>query len=74
MNDTDVLTDSEDERHVSNEILDGNLKTDVAHRFKYDQDLRNRRSNQVCYSNVKIIILANFPQKQIQNHQRIVQG
>ncbi len=36
MNDTADLTDSEDERYVSNEILDGNIKTDVAHRFKYE--------------------------------------
>ena len=48
LNNTSDLTDSEDERSVGNEILEGNIKTDVAHKFKYELDDRNRRLNQVC--------------------------
>jgi hypothetical protein len=64
------MIDSEDEGFVNNEILEGNIKTDVAHRYKYELDDRNRRLNQVRKTFAHI--LGCYSKKQVQNNEGIV--
>ena len=51
------LTDSDDLQSVDNEILEGNIKTEVAHRYKHAQDALLKCVNQVCtflYNNLHL--------------------
>ena len=42
------LSESEDCKSTNNEILGGNLKSEVSLRFKYAQEATFKRINQVC--------------------------